>query len=59
MDYSSIKRAQRSTKRITITIPNHVFEAITTSSALQGRSFSNLASYLLERSLESLDLSKP
>lgn len=59
MDYSLINRAQRSSKRVTITIPNYVFEAITTSSTLQGRSFSNLASYLLERSLELLDLSKP
>ena len=59
MTYSLISRAQRSSKRVTITIPNYVFEAITTSSTLQGRSFSNLASYLLERSLELLDSPTP
>lgn len=54
MNYSLISQAKRSSKRITITIPHHVFDAVTAASDLQGRSFSNLAAYLLERSLQFL-----
>lgn len=59
MNYSLASRAKRSSKRITITIPHHVFEAVTAASYQQGRSFSNLAAYLLERSLEFLNLPEP
>ena len=41
----------RSPKRLTITIPYTVFRALETRSAEEGRSLSNLAAYLLEKSL--------
>jgi len=44
--------AKRRPVRITITIPCHVFENITTQADYQGRSTSNLAAYLLEEGLE-------
>jgi hypothetical protein len=44
----------RSPKRLTITIPYTVFRALETRSAEEGRSLSNLAAYLLEKSLPPL-----
>jgi hypothetical protein len=38
-------------KRVTITIPNKLYERILEQSDEQGRSFSNLAAFLLESSL--------
>ena len=42
----------RHPQRISITLPQHVFEAMLRRSAEQGRSLSNLGAYLLELSLE-------
>jgi hypothetical protein len=39
----------RAPRRITITIPLHVYEQIAKRSTKQGRSMSHLAAYLLER----------
>jgi hypothetical protein len=39
-------------RRITITIPHSTFEYLVQRSDLQGRSLSNLAAYLLERSCQ-------
>ncbi|WP_415399759.1 ribbon-helix-helix domain-containing protein [Synechococcus sp. W4D4] len=41
----------RSSKRISITLNYETFKALEEISAVEGRSLSNLASYLLERSL--------
>lgn len=41
----------RSPKRLTITIPYTVFSALEKQSSVEGRSLSNLAAYLLEKSL--------
>ncbi len=41
----------RSPKRLTITIPYTVFSALEKRSTEEGRSLSNLAAYLLEKSL--------
>lgn len=41
----------KSPKRVTITIPQALYERLVTMSDAQGRSFSNLASFLLESSL--------
>ncbi len=42
----------RSPKRLTITVPYSTFESIVTRSSKEGRSLSNLAAYLLEKSVE-------
>jgi hypothetical protein len=39
---------KRSPRRISITIPEHVFEALINRSLYEGRSISNLAAFLLE-----------
>jgi hypothetical protein len=44
-------QANRAPKRITITIPFSTFQALEHRSTEEGRSLSNLAAYLLERSL--------
>jgi hypothetical protein len=51
---SSAPRARvfRSSKRLTITLPQAVLEALVARSDLEGRSLSNLAAYLLESELE-------
>lgn len=41
----------RSPRRISITVPYHAFHALQQRSDEEGRSLSNLASYLLESSL--------
>lgn len=42
----------RAPQRISITLPQHVFEALVERSLLEGRSLSNLSAYLLEWSLQ-------
>jgi len=42
----------RAPQRISITLPQHVFEALIDRSAQEGRSLSNLSAYLLECSLQ-------
>jgi hypothetical protein len=42
----------RSSKRLTITVPQSTLEALAERSSHEGRSLSNLAAYLLESSLE-------
>ncbi len=42
----------RSSKRLTITVPQSTIEALAEHSSREGRSLSNLAAYLLESSLE-------
>lgn len=44
--------AGRAPKRVTATIPMAILEKLTERSILEGRSLSNLISYMLERSLE-------
>lgn len=43
--------AQRSPKRLTITVPYGVYDSLVRRSSYEGRSLSNLASYLLELAL--------
>ena len=50
-DFNSIPRHSRSSKRVTITIPFHVFNYILDRSMEEGRSFSNLMAYLIERAI--------
>lgn len=47
----SLQPAFRNPKRITITIPFHAFHTLQERSDDEGRSLSNLASYLLETAL--------
>ena len=44
--------AFRSSKRLTITVPQLIFEDLVSRSSREGRSLSNLAAFLLESSLE-------
>jgi hypothetical protein len=44
--------ALRSPKRLTITVPHHVYKSLISESDFQGRSVSNLAAYWLEIQLE-------
>lgn len=46
--------AQRSTHRVTITVPDAVFQALNHHSFRQGRSLSNFAAFLLEHHLISI-----
>jgi hypothetical protein len=48
----SMAPAFRRPHRITITVPHHAYCALLDRSDLEGRSLSNLASYLLEASLD-------
>jgi len=49
---ASLALAQRSPRRITITIPYEVRELLIQRSQEEGRSLSNLAAYLLEHGLD-------
>ena len=50
---NSLQRyANRSPKRITITIPHSTFEAIIRRSNEEGRSLSNLAAFILEQGIQ-------
>jgi hypothetical protein len=49
---TSLSLASRSPKRLTITVPHHVYETLITESGYQGRSVSNLAAFWLELQLE-------
>jgi len=51
-DFTNIPKYARSSKRGTITIPFHVFNAVVNRSLEEGRSVSNLMAYLLERAIE-------
>ena len=44
--------AFRAPRRITITIPNGVYEVLISRSNLEGRSLSNLAAFLIEKTLD-------
>ena len=44
--------AFRAPRRITITIPNGVYEALISRSNDEGRSLSNLAAFLIEKTLD-------
>lgn len=46
------QRSFRAPRRITITVPNALLEALIRRSSAEGRSLSNLAAYLLELSLD-------
>lgn len=50
---SILAAALRSPKRVTITLPYLTYEQLLNRSDLEGRSLSNLASYLLETALNS------
>ncbi|MFM8276051.1 MAG: ribbon-helix-helix domain-containing protein [Cyanobium sp.] len=47
--------AFRAPRRITITIPNGVYEALISRSNQEGRSLSNLAAFLIEKTLDDGD----
>jgi hypothetical protein len=47
----NLSLAQRKPARITITVPHGVHEQLLQRSGYEGRSISNLASFLLERAL--------
>jgi len=51
-DFNNVPKYARSSKRVTITIPFHVFNSIVNRSQEEGRSASNLMAYLLERAIE-------
>ncbi len=51
-DFNNVPKYARSSKRVTITIPFHVFNSIVNRSQEEGRSTSNLMAYLLERAIE-------
>ena len=51
-DFDNVPKYARSSKRVTITIPFHVFNSIVNRSKEEGRSTSNLMAYLLERAIE-------
>ena len=48
---SQPQRSFRAPKRLTITVPHVLMEALIQRSSAEGRSLSNLAAYLLELSL--------
>lgn len=48
---SILAAALRSPKRVTITLPYSTYEQLLNRSDMEGRSLSNLASYLLETAL--------
>jgi predicted oxidoreductase len=48
----SLAIASRAPKRLTITVPHHVYETLIDESAYQGRSVSNLAAFWLELQIE-------
>jgi CopG-like RHH_1 or ribbon-helix-helix domain, RHH_5 len=47
-----VPKYARSSKRVTITIPFHLFTSLVTRSQEEGRSISNLMAYLLERAID-------
>lgn len=49
--------AFRTPKRISVSIPQAIYEDLLQQSDLQGRSLSNLAAYILENGLKSLMIS--
>lgn len=52
MSHSSLALLQRTPHRISITIPDLVFQRLVNSSTEQGRSLSNLCAYLIEHALD-------
>ena len=48
---SSMKLQSRCTQRITITVPYSIFQLLISKSFEEGRSLSNLAAFLLEKTL--------
>lgn len=51
-DFTNVPKYARSSKRVTITIPFHLFTSLVTRSQEEGRSISNLMAYLLERAID-------
>jgi predicted DNA-binding protein len=52
--YFNIPPSRRSSKRISVTVPHHIYEFIVKVSAEHGRSISNLTTYLLESYIEEM-----
>jgi hypothetical protein len=50
--FNDVPKYARSSKRVTITVPFHVFNYMFGRSAEEGRSISNLMAYLLERAID-------
>lgn len=48
-------RTIRKPRRLTITVPQNVYDALDTRSTHEGRTMSNLAAYLLEASLQQIE----
>jgi hypothetical protein len=57
MDYSSpeLPFYKRRPRRISITVPHHIYESLCALSQRQGRSIFNLAAFLLEEWSQRLD----
>lgn len=51
MSQQKIKRRHRSPNRLSITLPNEVYQYLLNRSDQEGRSLSNLAAFLLEHAL--------
>jgi len=47
-----LSKLQRSPRRLTVTLPYTLYEALVERSDLEGRSLSNLAAFLLETALQ-------
>jgi hypothetical protein len=50
--FNDVPKYARSSKRVTITVPFHVFNYMVGRSIEEGRSVSNLMAYLLERAID-------
>lgn len=51
MTTTTLPLTTRKPRRMTVTIPQHVYEALDARALYEGRSMSNLAAYLLEDGL--------
>ncbi len=46
----------RKPRRVTVTVPDHIYSSLLERSSREGRSISNLAAYLLERAVAPSEL---
>ena len=55
MDYQAFNRLTRKPRRMTITLPDKIFQGLAERSYREGRSMSNLSAFLLEQAMEQSD----
>lgn len=55
MDHQAFNRLTRKPRRMTITLPDKIFQGLAERSYREGRSMSNLSAYLLEQALDDSD----